>query len=347
MKASYQNPLVSVVISNYNYGAYLADAIDSVLGQTYPRTETIVVDDGSTDESIAVIDGFADRVTPLFNEHRGQLAALNTGFTATRGEILIFLDADDYLLPDAIERLVEPFLDAPAIAKSQGYMDTIDGQGIALGKRVPGRLSPSGDYRDATLEQGPWLCRHALMSGNAWARWYLDEVLPLPEGRDNLVDADGCLNPVSALFGPIATVDGPVACYRLHGRNSGPRGAVFSLDSLLRELQRPRDSFDFFAQRARRFGFDPDYGRVFRRARSWRYFLMAHSVGLMDAAHGGPSFSELVSAPFLFGSTGKIKAAAMSVALTLVWLAPRKASLVLARRLLGLPAGPGQGIVGA
>src|SRR5437867_2851213 len=96
-------PLASVIISSYNYGRYLEETIESALNQTYSRTEVIVVDDGSTDNSREVIAGFGDRVRPLFEKNGGQASAFNAGFRMSRGEVILFLDSDDLLLPTAVE----------------------------------------------------------------------------------------------------------------------------------------------------------------------------------------------------------------------------------------------------
>jgi glycosyltransferase involved in cell wall biosynthesis len=105
------NPIipVTVVINNFNYGRYLASAIDSALHQTYPRIEVIVVDDGSTDESRAVIAAYQDRVIPVLKENGGQASAFNAGFAHAQGDLLIFLDSDDILLPHVVEQVVAAF----------------------------------------------------------------------------------------------------------------------------------------------------------------------------------------------------------------------------------------------
>lgn len=97
----------SVVIANYNYGHMLARAIDSVLNQTFSDVEVIVVDDGSTDNSKDVIARYGEKVQALFQENSGQSTAYNKGADAALGDYVLFLDADDELLPDAFEIFAE------------------------------------------------------------------------------------------------------------------------------------------------------------------------------------------------------------------------------------------------
>ena len=93
---------ISVLINNYNYARFLPECINSVLGQSYANKEIIVVDDGSTDNSRAVIESFGDKVKAIFKPNGGQASALNAGFFNSSGELVIFLDSDDYLEPDAL-----------------------------------------------------------------------------------------------------------------------------------------------------------------------------------------------------------------------------------------------------
>lgn len=96
------NDLVSVIVPCFNQGRFLGDAIGSVLRQSYHRHEIIVVDDGSTDNSAEVATRFAD-VRLLRQNHAGLSAARNTGLKASKGSRIVFLDADDRLLPCALE----------------------------------------------------------------------------------------------------------------------------------------------------------------------------------------------------------------------------------------------------
>ena len=108
-------PLVSVMIPSYNPGPYLREAIDSVLAQTYFPLELIVVDDGSTDESGAVAQGYGDALTYVRQENAGNGAARNTAVAHAQGEFFAFLDADDRFLPDKIERQMSVLAERPDV----------------------------------------------------------------------------------------------------------------------------------------------------------------------------------------------------------------------------------------
>jgi glycosyltransferase involved in cell wall biosynthesis len=100
------SPLVSVIIPCYNHARFLREAIESVLNQTYRHFEVIVVDDGSTDDTRQVASGY-DGVRLISQDNRGLSAARNAGLRASGGSYKVFLDADDRLLPNALETGVE------------------------------------------------------------------------------------------------------------------------------------------------------------------------------------------------------------------------------------------------
>src|SRR3989454_11778074 len=99
--------LASIIVNNYNYGRFLREAVDSALNQTYRNTEVIVVDDGSTDGSPDIIAGYGDRIVPVLKQNGGQNSALNAGFSLSRGDVILFPDSGDVLLPTAVEAGLE------------------------------------------------------------------------------------------------------------------------------------------------------------------------------------------------------------------------------------------------
>src|SRR5919205_2775909 len=102
-----RRPLVSIVTPSYNQAAFLEETIRSVLEQDYGPIEYVVVDDGSTDRSVEIVERYADRLAWWTRqENAGQVAALNRGFERTTGEYMAYLNSDDTLLPGAIARMV-------------------------------------------------------------------------------------------------------------------------------------------------------------------------------------------------------------------------------------------------
>jgi len=106
------NPLISVLVTNYNYGQYIAEAIESVLNQTYQNFEVVVCDDGSTDNSLEIIRRFASldaRIRYVVKQNGGQASALNAAYANSRGQIVCLLDADDVFLPRKLEAILGVF----------------------------------------------------------------------------------------------------------------------------------------------------------------------------------------------------------------------------------------------
>lgn len=120
---------VSVIIPTYNYGRYVGQAIDSVLAQTLPVHEIIVVDDGSTDETESVLACYSDRVRVIRQRNCGVAAARNTGVASSSGELVAFLDADDTWLPLKIERQVARLLAEPELGMVHCGMREVDQAG--------------------------------------------------------------------------------------------------------------------------------------------------------------------------------------------------------------------------
>ena len=227
--------LVSVVINNYNYGRFLKDCIDSALSQTYRNVEVVVVDDGSTDDSREIIASYASKglVRPVLKENGGQASAFNEGFRASRGDVIIFLDADDVLLPEAVETAISVW--EPSLTKVQWRLQLVDEGLRPVDETAPARWQPmlSGDVRHLELRWG--YHPSPPTSGNAFSRWLLERILPIPE-RDWVIAADSYVLTLAGLLGPIRSIDRVLGYYRIHGRNQW-----YSVDldvmKLLREVK--------------------------------------------------------------------------------------------------------------
>lgn len=211
-------PRVTVCVVNYNYAAYLADAIESALDQDYADLEVVVVDDGSTDDSLTVAERYADRTRLVVKPNGGQASAMNAGFRAATGDVVLFLDADDMLTPGIVTDVAIAFRDR-SLAKVQYALDVVGPDGARLGIRIPGpHAAPvNGDLREHVLRTRnyPWPPN----SGNAFASAALATVLPMPEDEYR-VDADCYLAETTPLCGRVATLERVGARYRWHPTNN-------------------------------------------------------------------------------------------------------------------------------
>ena len=207
----------SVIVNNFNYARYVAEAIDSALAQTHSLTEVVVVDDGSTDESREIIASYGGQIVPVLKENGGQASAFNAGLAASSGDLVLFLDADDALLPTAVAE-ASARLDDSRVVKAHWPLWEIDAAGHRSGSAVPDALA-EGDLLEAVIEEGP--AGHGgnpPSSGNAWRRSFLERIFPVPEEVFRIW-ADVYLLELAPVYGRIARIEEPLGLYRLHGAN--------------------------------------------------------------------------------------------------------------------------------
>jgi hypothetical protein len=214
-----EEPLVSIIVNNYNYGQFLRAAIDSALSQVEWPVEVIVVDDGSTDQSREVIRSYGNRVTAILKDNGGQASALNAGYACSRGELVIFLDSDDMLFPKTARHVVDAYRDRPHVSKIMYRMETIDAAGRRTGVRKPAQHLPllSGNLERYCLAF-PFDMTWMPTSGNAFTRRVLRQIFPIPEVSFPIL-ADFYLSHLTPLFGPVVFLDAIGAGYRVHGHN--------------------------------------------------------------------------------------------------------------------------------
>jgi hypothetical protein len=211
---------VSIVITCYNYARYVRLAIDSALAQSWPQVDVVVVDDGSTDGSAAVIAGYGERIRAVHQPNQGHVAAFNHGFEVSTGDIVIFLDADDLLHADAARSAVEGW--EPGCVKLQYNLDVIGSDGERLGGRRCCTF-PAG-YDSAAVRDEFRRCNTytwPVSSGNAYARSFLERTMPLAVR----LAPDGMLNTVAPLFGDVVTLHRSLGSYRIHQSNQSYHGA--------------------------------------------------------------------------------------------------------------------------
>jgi glycosyltransferase involved in cell wall biosynthesis len=207
--------LVTAAIPTYNRARFLAGALESILAQTFRDFEVLVVDDGSTDETSAVLATYGDRIRVVRQENQGRSAARNRAVREARGRYVSFLDSDDCWLPEKLERQV-PLLEAdPRVAMAHGHVDVIaeDGRPLAEDTECHRRLFSAAHRNPVTYAGYALDCR--CFSSAMTARVEALERVGLYDPGLLLDDYDVYLRlaleyEIQFLHGP------PVAVYRLH-----------------------------------------------------------------------------------------------------------------------------------
>ena len=216
------SPRVTVCVPNFNYGHFVGAAIESCLAQSYPHVEVVVVDDGSPDGSREVLSSYADVATVIFQSHKGAWQTYGRAFSESAGDIVIFLDADDLLVPDVVERVVQAFAEMPRASRVQWRLQVVDTDGNPTGATFPPMHweMPDGDLRRYVVERRTYVWPPT--SGNAYPRWVLELLLPIAVPATRWIDL--FLAETTVLVGPVLCLSRPGSCYRWHGANeSGSR----------------------------------------------------------------------------------------------------------------------------
>jgi hypothetical protein len=213
-------PFITVVMSSYNYGAFVGQAIQSVLRQTYEDFEVIVCDDGSTDDSCAVIQRHVDRdrrVKLVQKPNGGQASCWNVAFLRSRGDLLCPLDADDAFYPDKLETVVDHFRRHPGSGLAVHAMTVLDRSGREVQQIPFFTRFERGWIAEAVIRRGGrW--RYMPSSGLAFRRELSRFIFPIPEQMFR-IHADSLLVTLAPLLTKVTAIEEPLAYYRVHGTN--------------------------------------------------------------------------------------------------------------------------------
>jgi glycosyltransferase involved in cell wall biosynthesis len=219
-------PLVSILVSNYNYGRFIADSIQSALGQTYSNFELIICDDGSTDDSVRIVDEYArrdPRLRLIRKANGGQASGFNAAFAASRGEIIALLDSDDIFLPHKVERVVADFQAHPDAGFSVHRIIRMSADLRRQGVWPMSDPLPSGWYGSGLLRDGGVLPYTPPTSGLSLRRDVAERLFPLPLEEPLVSCPDQLLCRLAPFLTNVTREDEALSAYRLHGDNNyGP-----------------------------------------------------------------------------------------------------------------------------
>ncbi|MGU3668878.1 glycosyltransferase family 2 protein [Methylobacterium sp. A49B] len=213
-------PKISIIITCFNYGKYVATAINSALAQNGVSFEIIVVDDGSIDDSWEVISSYGSKLNSFRTENRGSIPACLYGVSKSSGEFLMFLDADDVLYPHAVSSISRYLTDE--VSKVQFALDPIGPDGKIIGLSFPSLNDSEGSdqFRRDIQRRGYYVIPPT--SGNIWRR-------SLYEGLGDIsydFGIDGVAYLLAPYRGQVISINTALGQYRLHGTNLSGAGSV-------------------------------------------------------------------------------------------------------------------------
>ena len=203
MAQAAQGPLVSIVTPSLNMGGFIEETIRSVVEQDYPRIEYVVMDGGSTDRTLEILERYDGRVRYASGPDGGQADAVNRGFAGTSGELFAFLNADDTYLPGAVAAVVQAFAEHPDAAVVYGEAWYVDEGG--------GRIAPYPveSFDAGNLQRRCFICQPA-----AFFRREAFEATMLNSRLRFALDYDLWIRMAGRY--PAVKIDRPLATLRVH-----------------------------------------------------------------------------------------------------------------------------------
>ncbi len=223
-----ETPLISIVTPSYNQAAFIQNTLLSVLNQSYPHIEYIVVDGGSTDGTLEIIEPFSDRLTLVSEPDRGQADAINKGFRIARGELLAWLNSDDQYLEGAIETVVNFFKAHPQAAFVYGATLTMDDNGSVYGL--------SSNVRPCNFHNLVHFDDSIVQPGAFWRADVWQTLGPLDDSLKYTLDYDFWIK-VSQKY-TLHHIPSPLAIERIYTRAKTALGGLERLEEIEALVQR-------------------------------------------------------------------------------------------------------------
>jgi len=218
-------PRLTVVTPSYNQGRFIEQTIESVLGQNYPDLEYIVMDGGSTDETVAVLQRYDGRLQWRSEPDRGQSDALNKGLRMATGGVVAFINSDDYYEPGALLAVGEFFAGHPGSQWVTGRCRTVDEHGREIRRAVT-------LYKNMYLRFGGYRALQVLnyvsQPATFWRRTMLERVGSFDESLDYAMDYDYWLRAGREF--ELEVLDRYLACFRVHDTSKAGASAHAQFD---------------------------------------------------------------------------------------------------------------------
>ena len=214
-------PAASIIIDNFNYDKYIRQAVDSALAQDFGPVEVIVVDDGSTDRSISILEQYGTRIKLIEKANGGQASAFNAGVAASSGDVICFLDADDFFDPNKVGVIVSRFdsigYDTPAMVHHR--LRVVDDIGRGDDGKLLGKLHDDGiNLADYAAKYRYLRFLAPPTSGLSINKRMASMLFPIPE-RGVTTSADDFIVRGASILGKLYSIEPVLGSYRVHGKN--------------------------------------------------------------------------------------------------------------------------------
>ncbi len=225
-------PKISIITPSFNQGSFIRQTIDSVLGQNYPNLEYIIMDGGSTDGTLDILRSYGADLRWVSQKDNGQADAINRGMSMVSGDILAFLNSDDYYLPGALHRVVERFAQSGCVWLTGDYrivdQDSRKMQGFVVGYKTFWRKFSSAGLLS--------VLNYIIQPSTFWSRALWEAAGPLDVNLRYTMDYDFWMRAIRVA--PPLVVPQPLSVFRIHKTSKGGSQYVQQFDEEIQVLRR-------------------------------------------------------------------------------------------------------------
>lgn len=220
MKKTQNYPKISIITPSFNQGHFIKETIESVLNQNYPNLEYIVMDGGSTDNTVEILKSYKNKIDWVSKKDNGQTDAINTGLKKSTGEIVAYLNSDDVMLPNTLRTVAETFMSEPNTMWLTGDYFIIDANGNIMQSFVANYKKFLRKYPNKTVLS---IANFIIQPSTFWRRSLTDEIGLFREELNYVMDFEYWMRTIERY--PIKVLPNHFSLFRIHGNSKG--GALY------------------------------------------------------------------------------------------------------------------------
>lgn len=209
-------PKISIITPSFNQGKFIKDTIESVLNQNYPNLEYFIIDGGSSDNTLDVLKQYQGYLTWVSEKDNGQANAINKGIRMSTGEIITFINSDDYYLPNTLFKVADLFLTHPEIVWITGNYQIIDENKKTI---EPFVVTYKNYFRKRSSSHQLRLTNYIIQPSTFWRKKANDEIGLFDDTLRYTFDYDYWLRLMDNY--PHLCIDDPLSAFRIHGQSKG------------------------------------------------------------------------------------------------------------------------------